>query len=114
DEWRSILPHAQSGFSQQFLVELEEQGLGTIVLGNMRRQSESGDSLRWRADMTHLQKYQSQITEIAQRHSSGAVVAVTALALRSQEQTFGFVLFGHRKSNRLAFSKMSLLKSLAK
>jgi diguanylate cyclase (GGDEF)-like protein len=114
NEWRSILPHAQSGFSQQFLVELEEKGLGAVVLGNMRRQSESGDSLRWRADMTHLQKYQSQITEIAQRHSSGAVIAVTALALRSQERTFGFVLFGHQKSNRLAFSKMSLLKSLAK
>jgi diguanylate cyclase (GGDEF)-like protein len=119
DQWRNVLPHAQSGFASQFLVELEKEGLSTAVLGDMRQRgmrhrTDSGDSVRWLADTSRLKEYQNQLTEIAQRHSSTPLAAVTALALRSSERTFGLVLFGHEKRKRLALLQLSLLKSLAR
>ncbi|HEX7961045.1 MAG TPA: diguanylate cyclase, partial [Terriglobales bacterium] len=119
DQWRNVLPHAESGFEPEFLAELEAKGLGTAVLGDMRHRSarhrtDSGDTLRWLADTTRLKEYQNQLTEIAQRHSSTPLAAVTALALRSSERTFGLVLFGHEKRKRLALLQLSLLKSLAR
>ena len=120
DQWRNVLPHAQSGFQHEFLSELEAKGLGTAVLGDMRNRpdmrhrTDSGDSLRWLADTARLKDYQNQLTEIAQRHSSTALAAVTALALRSSERTFGLVLFGHEKRKRLALLQLSLLKGLAR
>jgi diguanylate cyclase (GGDEF)-like protein len=120
DQWRNVLPHAQSGFASQFLVELEKEGLSSAVLGDMRQRkdmrhrTDSGDSVRWLADTSRLKEYQNQLTEIAQRHSSTPLAAVTALALRSSERTFGLVLFGHEKRKRLALLQLSLLKSLAR
>jgi diguanylate cyclase (GGDEF)-like protein len=120
DQWRNVLPHAQSGFAPEFLLELENERLGTAVLGdmrdrkNMRHRTDSGDTVRWLADTNRLKEYQNQLTEVAQRHSSTPLAAVTALALRSSDRTFGLVLFGHEKRKRLALLQLSLLKSLAR
>ena len=114
EQWRSILPSVQRGFSDQFLEQLESKGAGEYICELAYRRG-GFFTFRNLPELTEplpalpggrFEEFKRVLTEANIRH-------LTAVSLQTREHNFGVILFPHAELRVFGASNLRLLIGLA-
>lgn len=114
EEWRSVLPSVQRGFSPEFLHKLEANGAGEYICELAYRRG-GFFTFRNLPELTeplpafsgaHFEEFKRVLGEENIRH-------LTAVSLQTREHNFGVLLFPHAELRVFGSSNLRLLIGLA-
>src|SRR5882762_6728417 len=114
EQWRSVLPSVERGFSPEFLQKLESQGAGEYICELAYRRG-GFFTFRNLPDLTEplpafpggrFEEFKKVLAEENIRH-------LTAVSLQTREHNFGVILFPHAELKVFGSSNLRLLIGLA-
>ena len=114
EQWRSVLPSVERGFSPEFLQKLESQGAGEYICELAYRRG-GFFTFRNLPDLTEplpafpggrFEEFKKVLAEENVRH-------LTAVSLQTREHNFGVILFPHAELKVFGSSNLRLLIGLA-
>jgi diguanylate cyclase (GGDEF)-like protein len=113
EQWRSVLPAVQRGFSPDFLENLKTQGIGEYLTEVAYRRAGAA-TVRNRSDEPEpLPATAGQFERLKELLSKEEIPILTAVSVQTRENNFGVILLAQGRLGAIRPSKLNMLSGLA-